>query len=116
MFEVDLLRLMKFLFLSLFLLPILLASLPLWMKLPRLERAHGWDQPLAKDVFGWAGRGKKMNHMMRVSKRDKEWIQIQSELLSRIGKREEERRPKEESMIPVSKMDEEWTPKEDHMM
>ena len=90
---------------------------------PRRSNLHPWELPLplvGRRAFGeeWpqtareakrdqedliermrdVERGKKVDHMMRVSKKHMDWT------------------PKEDYMVRVSKGDMEWTPREDHMM
>ena len=91
---------MRFLLLSLCLLPIL---------------ANCWDYPLAGKFLVLVGGGKKIGHMMRMSKRDAEqgpkenyWV--------RMSKRDDEQEPMENFMIRINRRNEEWGPKEDYMM
>ena len=117
MVEVDLLRLMRFLLLSLCLFPIL---------------ASYWDYPLTKNFLVWVGGGVKMDQMLRMSKRDSEqgpkedyWVRMSKRddeqgpkeiYIIRTKTEEEERRSKEDYMMKISKRDVfEWRPTENYM-
>ena len=73
------------------------------------------DQADLMERMREVARGKKMDHMMRVSKREDEWRPKEDQMM-RVSMRDQEWTPKEDHMMRVSKKDEEWTPKEDHML
>ena len=113
---VDLLGLMKLLLLFSVFLPILANNYPL----------------TANDILVLVGGGRRVGHMMRMSKRDAEQgpkknylirmsmrddeQELMENFMIRINTREEEQGWKEDYMIRPSKRDEEWVPKEDYLM
>ena len=97
--EVDLLGLMKLLLLFSVLLPILANNYPL----------------AANDILVLVGGGKRVGHMMRMSKRDADQGPKENYLI-RMSKRDDEQEPMENSMIRINTRDEEQGWKEDNMM